>query len=85
MTKSKLVGIAAAALIIIAGAVYLHFGEKTLIPVLALCTAAVLIMGAVSAAESKKQGLRGIIAYIPAICYGALSAFIIAALIYLCL
>ncbi len=85
MTKSKLVGIAAAALIIICGAIYLNFGEKTLIPVLSLCAAAVLVMGSVSAVEAKKQGLRGIIAYIPAICYGALSAFIIAALVYLCL
>jgi len=82
MEKNKLLGIIAAAVILVAGWIYLNAGEKALnyvLPISALC---VLVMGGVSAYGAKKSGLPGIVAYVPAICYAVLGSFIIGAFIY---
>ena len=73
---------AAAALIIIAGLIYLSLGEAFLLPVLIVAVIAVCIMGGANAAEVKVSGQGGFIPYIPAICFFVLGAFICAAIVF---
>ena len=82
MNKYKLISMAAASLIIVAGLIYLSVGEKFLLPVLILSVIAVCIMGGANAAEIKASGKGNFIAYIPAICFFVLAAFICAAIVF---
>lgn len=82
MEKNKIYGIIAAAVILIAGYAYLNMGEKVLNYVLPISAICVLVMGGASAVSAKRSGLHGFAAYIPALCYCVLGAFIISAFIY---
>ena len=82
MNKYKLISMAAAALIIIAGLIYLSVGEAFLVPVLILAVIAVCVMGGANAAEVKASGKGSFVAYIPAICFFVLAAFICAAIVF---
>ena len=82
MNKYKLISMAAAALIIVSGLIYLSVGEAFLLPVLILAVVAVCIMGGANAAEVKASGKGNFVSYIPAICFFVLAAFIFAATVF---
>ena len=81
MSKYKLISMAAALLIIIAGCLYLWIGEIMLVPVLIVAAVCVCIMGGANAAEVKASGQGNFVSYIPAICFFVLAAFICAAIV----
>lgn len=81
MNKYKLISMAAAILIIIAGSVYLIFGRATLAVVLGICIVAICVMGGAGAAEVRASGQKGFVPYIPALCFFVLAGAVAAALV----
>ncbi|MBE6587402.1 MAG: hypothetical protein E7647_03190 [Ruminococcaceae bacterium] len=83
MSKYKIISMIAAALIIVSGCLYLYLGSSLLLAALIVCAVAVCVMGGANAAEVKSKGEGGFIAYIPALCFFVLAAFITAAIVFL--
>lgn len=83
MSKYRLISMASAALIIIAGLIYLSTDGISPAAVLPICIVAICGMGAASALEARKANTSGIVAYIPALCFFVLAAFVTAALVFL--
>lgn len=81
MNKYKLISMAAALLIVIAGCVYLAFGSITLAAVLGICIVAICVMGGACAAEARASGQKGIVPYIPSLCFFVLAGAVSAALV----
>ncbi len=82
MNKYKLISMAAAAMIIVAGCIYLWVGMAALLVVLILSAISVCVMGGANAAEVKASGQGNFISYIPAICFFVLGGFICAAIVF---
>lgn len=82
MSKYKLLGMAFAALLIIAGFVYLYADGMPLFVSLGISALSVLGMGVSNALEARSSGARGAVAYIPAICLLILGTFVAAVCVY---
>ncbi|MBR6676680.1 MAG: hypothetical protein IKL24_05045 [Clostridia bacterium] len=85
MNKEKLLSITFAALIIVAGLVYLYGDVISAPVVLGICAVAILGMGAASLMEIRRKGERGFVSYLPAICFFVLGCCVAALCVYLVL
>ena len=76
MNRYKIISLSAAAAIIVAGLLYLYVKSIPAGAVLLICSVALCVMGGANAAEVKATKASGFPAYIPAICFALLAAFV---------
>ena len=81
MSKFRLISMAFASLLIVAGFVYLYASVSVAVS-LAICALSILGMGISSALEVRESGGHGAIAYLTAICFMLLGAAVAAVCIY---
>lgn len=85
MSKSKIISLIAAALIIGVGGIYLSVGAAAIPFALASCIILLCVMGGAGIAEARASKEKGLAALLPAICFFVLAGFIAAALVYYCI
>ena len=82
MNKYKLLGMAFAAIIIVAGFVYLYADAVSVPAAFGLCALAIFGMGTASLLEIRQRGERGFVSYLPALCFFILGACVAAVCVY---